>query len=83
MFIPEPVFYPILVATILGLFAIFRYFILRMLKDNELVQTELRIAIKDLRDILVDFKEDITDRLTKLETEHKLMHCEKWADRSK
>lgn len=74
MYIPEPLFYPILLATILGMFAMFRYFILKMLRDNKETQDDLRKAIIDLHEVLIDFKEDISNRLTKLETEHNLMH---------
>lgn len=73
MYVPEPVFYPLLVSMIMGMFIIFRYFILKMLKDNEKTQVGLRDAIHDLNLILTEFKEDINNRLTTLETEHRMM----------
>lgn len=73
MYIPEPIFFPLLIAIVLGLFTIFRYFILKMLRDNEKTQTKLSNSIDDLNSTLLEFKDDINKRLVKLETEHQIM----------
>lgn len=73
MYIPGPIFFPLLIAIVLGLFTIFRYFILKMLRDNEKTQTKLSNSIDDLNSTLLEFKDDINKRLVKLETEHQIM----------
>lgn len=73
MYIPEPIFFPLLIAIVLGIFTLFRYFVLKMLKDNEKTQTKLSNSIDDLNSTLLEFKDDINKRLVKLETEHQIM----------
>jgi hypothetical protein len=73
MYIPEPIFFPLLIAVVLGLFAMFRYFVLKMLRDNDETQTKLSDSIDKLNSTLLEFKDDINKRLVKLETEHHMM----------
>lgn len=73
MYIPEPILFPLLIAVVLGLPAMFRYFVLKMLKDNDGTQTKLSNSIDKLNSTLLEFKEDINKRLVKLETEHNMM----------
>jgi hypothetical protein len=58
---------------VLGLFAMFRYFVLKMLRDNDETQTKLSDSIDKLNSTLLEFKDDINKRLVKLETEHHMM----------